>query len=175
MRADGTTGLVGDVALATPASIATANPELDDEALAQVNRGAQSPASFSPFDVDRTAGGRNATPRVPHEREAAPTAAGSAEDSPAAQDGAQSSHQFLPAHENAGAENAWEPQTPAASASGALHASLDLIARRRLQMIEAMASFSAESAASLELQPHRRIDPRTYELLTAVSLTRNVA
>jgi hypothetical protein len=54
---------------------------------------------------------------------------------------------------------------------GALHAPLDLVAQRRLQMIEAMASFTADSGANLELRPQRRIDAKTYELLTAVSLT----
>jgi Ca2+-binding RTX toxin-like protein len=55
--------------------------------------------------------------------------------------------------------------------AGALHAPLELTAQRRLQMIEAMASFTADSGANLELRPQRRIDSKTYELLTAVSLT----
>jgi hypothetical protein len=173
VRADGTTGLVGDVALATPASIATTTSD-QGNALAQVNRGAQSPPSFSRYDVNGKAVDLNASARGSNESDANPTAAESEEDSPAAQENARSPDRSPPTRDTAGAENAWEPQTPAA-APGALHASLDLIARRRLQMIEAMASFSAEGAASLELQPHRRIDPRTYELLTAVSLTRNVA
>jgi hypothetical protein len=42
-------------------------------------------------------------------------------------------------------------------------------------MIDAMASFSAEGAASLELQPQRRVDARTLELLTAVSGVRSAA
>lgn len=50
----------------------------------------------------------------------------------------------------------------------ALHASLDSVARRRLQMIEAMASFAPEGAAELALQPRRSVDPRTLELLTSV-------
>jgi hypothetical protein len=59
--------------------------------------------------------------------------------------------------------------------TGALHASLDTVARRRLQMIDAMASFPAESSTMLELQPHRRVDPHTLELLTAVSGARSAA
>jgi hypothetical protein len=64
----------------------------------------------------------------------------------------------------------WPVRTPTA-----LHASLDLVARRRLQMIDAMATFCAEGSATLELQPQRRIDASTYQLLTAVSLGRNAA
>jgi Ca2+-binding RTX toxin-like protein len=60
-------------------------------------------------------------------------------------------------------------------ARGALHAQLDLVARRRLQMIDAMASFSAEGAAVLELQPRRHVDPRTLEFLTAVGGIKSVA
>jgi len=70
-------------------------------------------------------------------------------------------------------DESWEPSGAVAAAPGALHASLDLVARRRLQMVEAMAGFSAESSASLDLQPRRRIDPRTHELLTAVSSVRS--
>jgi hypothetical protein len=69
------------------------------------------------------------------------------------------------------AQDGWEPEAASPSAPSALHADLDLVARRHLQMIEAMATFGAEGSATLELQPHRRIDGRTYELLTAVSLT----
>jgi hypothetical protein len=57
------------------------------------------------------------------------------------------------------------------AAPSALHASLDLVSQRRLQMIEAMAGFTPDSGASLELRPQRRIDAKTYELRTAVSLT----
>jgi hypothetical protein len=78
-----------------------------------------------------------------------------------------------PRAQDAHTAEGWEPQ--ALPAATALHASLDLVSRRRLQMIEAMASFSAEGSASLELRPQRRIDAKTYELLTAVSLSRNVA
>jgi len=60
-------------------------------------------------------------------------------------------------------------------ASSALHASLDLVSKRRLQMIDAMASFSAQGAAQLELQPHRTIDPKTLELLTSMPTMRQVA
>ncbi len=73
----------------------------------------------------------------------------------------------------AGASESWEYSgTPA---QGALHAGLSLVAQRRLQMIDAMASFSAEGASSLDLQPHRRVDSRTLELLTAVGGVRSAA
>jgi hypothetical protein len=55
-------------------------------------------------------------------------------------------------------------------APSALHVSLDSVAKRRLQMIEAMASFDAEGAVHLSLHPSRRIDARTLELLTAVEM-----
>ncbi len=61
------------------------------------------------------------------------------------------------------------------SPQSALHASLDSIARRRLQMVDAMASFSAEGASALELRPQRHVDARTLELLTAVSGVRSAA
>jgi cytolysin-activating lysine-acyltransferase len=54
------------------------------------------------------------------------------------------------------------------AARTALHADLESITRRRLQMIEALATFSAEGAADLSLQPQRRVDARTLELLTSV-------
>jgi hypothetical protein len=67
-----------------------------------------------------------------------------------------------------GMDAEWQPEA-AATSGGALHAPLDLVARRRLQMIDALASFSPESAADLELRPHRRVDSRTLELLTPVA------
>jgi hypothetical protein len=77
---------------------------------------------------------------------------------------------FRPRQENA-ADDEWLPAGNVVHTPSALHAGLDLVSRRRHQMIEAMASFAAESSASLELQPQRRIDSKTYELLTAVSLS----
>jgi hypothetical protein len=61
----------------------------------------------------------------------------------------------------------WLPQTQA-SARSALHANLDLIGRRRLQMIDAMAGFAPPDSAELSLQPHRSVDARTLELLTSI-------
>lgn len=69
--------------------------------------------------------------------------------------------------EDTGAADAEFASAPVAPRS-ALHAGLDSITRRRLQMIEAMASFSPEGAADLSLQPQRRIDAKTLELLTSV-------
>ena len=67
----------------------------------------------------------------------------------------------------------WEPTMQ--NQPGALQGPLGLIAGRRLQMIDAMASFSPEGAAELTLQPHRRVDSRTLELLTSVSSNRRMA
>jgi Ca2+-binding RTX toxin-like protein len=61
----------------------------------------------------------------------------------------------------------WLPQAAQASPS-ALHANLDLISRRRLQMIEAMAGFAPRDSAELSLQPQRSIDARTLQLLTSI-------
>lgn len=60
-------------------------------------------------------------------------------------------------------------------ARGALHTPLDLVARRRLQMIDAIAGFSNEGSVMLELMPQRRVDARTLELLTTVANTRAIA
>ena len=64
-------------------------------------------------------------------------------------------------------EDDWEYQGYAGRS--AFNSSLSLVARQRLQMIEAMASFDAEDAAELDLMPRRRIDARTLELLTSVA------
>jgi len=69
--------------------------------------------------------------------------------------------------QNSMAEEAFEP-TLGYGKSRALHAGLDLVSKRRLQMIEAMATFGSEDSAALELRPQRKIDAKTYELLTAV-------
>ena len=61
----------------------------------------------------------------------------------------------------------WQPDD--AAQTGALHAPLSLVARHRLQMIDALASFSPENPAQLELRPLRHVDSRTLELLTSVS------
>jgi hypothetical protein len=42
-------------------------------------------------------------------------------------------------------------------------------------MVDAMATFSAEGAPALELQPHRHVDARTLELLTAVAGLKSAA
>lgn len=71
--------------------------------------------------------------------------------------------------DGAGAQN---DEVDAFGASGAapsaLHSNLSSVVRRRLQMIEAMASFTPEGASMLELRPHRKVDARTLELLTSV-------
>jgi hypothetical protein len=68
-----------------------------------------------------------------------------------------------------GMDAEWQPEAPARG--GALHAPLDLVARRRLQMVDALASFAPESAADLELRPNRHVDSRTLELMTSVPTT----
>jgi hypothetical protein len=80
----------------------------------------------------------------------------------------------MPDRASPAADDAWEPSGLDDSTT-ALHASLDLVARRRLQMIDAMASFAPDAPAHLQLRPQRHIDAKTAELLTAVSLTRSVA
>jgi hypothetical protein len=67
----------------------------------------------------------------------------------------------------------WELEAPQTQNRGALHASLESVARRRLLMVDAMSTFSAEKSSMLELQPHRRVDGRTMEMLTAVQGVRN--
>jgi hypothetical protein len=79
----------------------------------------------------------------------------------------------FPGFDRSDAGDEWELEAPQAPTGGALHASLDSIARRRLQMIDAMASFSAEKSSMLALQPQRTVDGRTLEMLTAVQGVRN--
>jgi len=67
----------------------------------------------------------------------------------------------------------WQPTV--ANQPGALRAPLSLVARRRLQMIDALASFSPEGAAQLALRPDRHVDSRTLELLTSVSRQGRIA
>jgi Ca2+-binding RTX toxin-like protein len=68
-----------------------------------------------------------------------------------------------------GADDAWQPGDDAPAAQTALHAALDSITRRRLQMIDAMAGFDGEGgAAELSLRPHRHVDQRTLAMLTSV-------
>jgi hypothetical protein len=72
-----------------------------------------------------------------------------------------------------GAADAWQATQPG-TAPSALHNTLSSVTRRRLQMIEAMAGFTDddEGAANLSLRPQRSIDARTLELLTSVSQVR---
>jgi hypothetical protein len=79
----------------------------------------------------------------------------------------------IPAIDQGGADDDWELGAARVQSGGALHASLDSVARRRLQMIDAMASFSAERSSMIELLPQRSVDGRTLEMLTAVQGVRN--
>jgi hypothetical protein len=67
----------------------------------------------------------------------------------------------------------WQPTVQ--DQVGALQVPLSLVARRRLQMIDAMSTFAPDGAAELALQPHRRVDSRTLELLTSVSRQGSIA
>jgi Ca2+-binding RTX toxin-like protein len=172
VNADGTTGLVGDVSLAygdtqTTARIIGSDEEVDRRA--NDNAPAHDPPSALP-DVQPLAA------RVPGPD--ATAFAGEQQLAATDDDG--------PAKPRAN-RDAYAPDLPGTSVdsddaviaspqrSGALHTSLELIAKRRLQMIESMAGFGAEGTANLELQPHRSIDPKTLELLTAVPTIRSVA
>jgi Ca2+-binding RTX toxin-like protein len=119
---------------------------------------AATPASPSPMPEEPTFA-RSSNPEVP----AAPERSPAADETPAP----HNSRGSAPPTER------WEYQ--GLQSAGALHTSLDSVARRRLQMIDAMASFADESSAMLELQPHRHVNAHTLELLTAVAGVRTAA
>ena len=107
---------------------------------------------------------RSLAPRLPNEDDSAIAASRdrSSQDS-------QSNNPAAPRFADAQSGQAWENETPPPAAPSALHTSLDSVARRRLQMIDAMASFSADDSGMLELMPRRRVDAQTLQLLTAVA------
>jgi hypothetical protein len=171
IRSDGTKGLVGDVELAYEGSgyelpVPPPPPgsppidEIDRSARDEVNPALLSQASQS-NDVD-----------LPDVDEPAPSEFSRAARS--ASEGEKNSARRRPWRwsdlqgSDVGDEQNVEDTAAAGLRQGALHASLDSVVRRRLQMVEAMASFAPEGASMLELQPRRKVDARTLELLTSV-------
>ncbi len=181
VRTDGSIGVAGDV---TFAYLEKRVEELSAEEFARrtglpptedVDRGAQRAASFDvpAGAADFANGDSNGAPSQPA---AAPsTVRERGIETPAAQDAppaATDAGNKLDSQHVARSET-WEYQGD--PRQSALNASLDSVARRRLQMIDAMASFSNEGSATLELRPQRHVDSRTLELLTAVSGLRTAA
>jgi Ca2+-binding RTX toxin-like protein len=174
VRSDGSVGVVGDVTLAYLEKHVEVVSSSDDTPIDEVDRGAtrkfrfngagvappssdvpQAPApDVAELDPLRDGGGRN--PLAQYE---APPAADARRD--------------FDSRRARSMIEAWEYQGPARR--DALTAPLDSVARRRLQMVDAMATFSAEGAPALELQPHRHVDARTLELLTAVAGLKSAA
>jgi hypothetical protein len=172
-RSDGTQGLVGDVGLAFVDHSATETAAPAPVQPGEVDRRATPPARSANEWADAALYARD----VPVERSQAenadsmPSTFDHEQRSPAIEAAAQRP-QFEALQ---GADDVYDRLPQVRVAPSALHSGLDSIARRRLQMIEAMASFSAEGAASLDLQPQRTIDPKTLELLTALPTTRSAA
>jgi hypothetical protein len=190
-RTDGTTGEVGDVLLAHELPLAadadsgieqqpelTPGPEVD---IRDVDRSAKDPA---PAPEAQEILEPNDPSVMPDQQR--PTMApdgsrlrnwrwGGDEADASAVDRVKRHARKVPAVDGGDAGDEWELQGAPSRAGGALHASLETVARRRLQMIDAMASFSAERSSMLALQPQRHVDGRTLELLTAVQGVRNFA
>jgi len=169
LRSDGATGLVGDVALVYGSG------RIELEILDTViSSSAESDAETSTI---RTADGRAPeanvmdTPLRPLGRPSSKTelARENLRNSLASTDIHARSIPVASGETAATAQpDEWFYNESGIQSQSALHASLDSVSRRRLQMIEAMASFSARDAADLELQPRRTIDPHTLQLLTSL-------
>ncbi len=170
-RSDGTVGTVGDVMLA----YMEGNIEVEDRGPSQsdtppkANASTQAVPQLAPLEA------AFAAPAIPDSavQVAANEPANPESLTPPNDAASRDSSNELYRSPSDTASDDWQyagTQTP-----GALHAGLGLVAQRRLQMIDAMASFSTEGAASLDLQPHRRVDARTLELLTAVGGVRSAA
>jgi len=190
-RTDGTTGAVGDVLLAYELPVA-ADADSDIQLQPELNLGPEADID----DIDRSAKDSTPAPKpqeipepndpsvMPDEQQPAKAPGGSRlrnwpwgrdEADASAVDRFKRRARNVPAGDAGDAGDEWELQGAQSRAGGALHASLDTVARRRLQMIDAMASFSAERSSMLALQPQRHVDGRTLELLTAVQGVRNFA
>jgi len=173
VRNDGTLGTVGDVGFgydpgkyeATIVGRSATQTKIDE-----VNRVAQSPEQ--PTDGWHEPGAQSTDEDQPAARQAGPRRNDEAARAPGPEP--RQRDDGMPDRASPAADDAWEPSGLDDSTT-ALHASLDLVARRRLQMIDAMASFAPDAPAHLQLRPQRHIDAKTAELLTAVSLTRSVA
>lgn len=183
-RTDGTTGTVGDVLLAYELPMdqdADSGIQLEfvpetDTGIGEIDRSAEDPAS-QPVEIRESR-----TPAAPADDPLAQTAAEGSRsrnsvwpeeqaEAPA-QRFKRQARNLRPLDEDEAGED-WELEAPQTQNRGALHASLESVARRRLLMVDAMSTFSAEKSSMLELQPHRRVDGRTMEMLTAVQGVRN--
>jgi hypothetical protein len=179
LRSDGTSGEVGDVSLAFEqfADEPAGDVPLPDTQIGEIDRSARDPATpvlpmaeaTSAAEMDAPARGESMS------RRAGPVTPAPAPSPRSDEDSSPHDPQQSRSPRFADAADAWEEEAPRVQAISALHASLDSVARRRLLMIDAMASFSTESSSMLELQPQRHVDARTLELLTAVAGVRNVA
>jgi hypothetical protein len=172
VRADGGHGQAYDVELAYDVfSTEIADVQMGEQVapgdVGNVDRGASSPKR-SPTPA-RVAPVKPATD--PMEQAASPSWRRAIEAARRAPAWDRRTRERGPELERPGAEQEeWMPGAPAAG--GALHNSLSSIARRRLQMIDAMAGFNGgEGAAELALRPQRHVDSRTLELLTTMPRT----
>jgi len=176
-RTDGTTGLVGDVELAyEDTDVPEASPSDpssgSDDSIGNVDRSADDDIASAALAAAAQFDGAVDLP----EQYNVAAATESARVSPSTRDDQSdntrrrpwrySDLQSFDAADDAGIADTGGLAAPARQ--GALHSSLDSVVRRRLQMIEAMASFAPEGASMLELQPRRKVDAKTLELLTSV-------
>jgi Ca2+-binding RTX toxin-like protein len=179
VRTDGTRGQAADVAL----EYFTLHTEVVDETpeapeltgIGDVDRGATPPAG-SPTDLDRQrplppdVNAGEPTSRDPLEsqmyREQRANGAGSR-----ARPWRVADMKF---DEPRITMDEWSPD-PMNRAPSALHMALSSTTRRRLQMIDAMASFEPQGSAELALRPQRHVDSRTLELLTTVPRTASMS
>jgi Ca2+-binding RTX toxin-like protein len=182
VRSDGSGGVVGDVAFAyleQHVKVVENGAGSGETSPDDVNRGAHDELAAARRLANDALASNETPDRLADrtsDRAAAPELAQSTAPELATPPGDQSPNDpasDLPRSSGDASAEVWEYS--ATPTQGALHAGLDSIARRRLQMIDAMASFSAEGASSLELRPQRRVDARTLELLTAVSGIRSAA
>jgi hypothetical protein len=150
----------------------TARINGQDDAVDGVDRSSDAPptdvtfrGSSLPEPIARLQNAGNEMPSQPQAQEAPASASGEAEQS---QDNA--ARRPSATDDAASAETGDDADTFATPAQqSALHASLSTIARRRLQMVEAMSGFAEDQgAADLSLRPQRHVDARVLELLTSV-------
>jgi Bacterial Ig domain len=188
-RTDGTTAEVGDVLLAYELPMEggaevddgiQAEPLLDlgpEAEIDEIDRSAKDPTPapepLEPEDISVMPDHqRPATAPTDDSRPRNSRGAGTEADASPVERFKRQARNF-PGFDRSDAGDDWELEVPPARTGGALHASLNSVARNRLQMIDAMASFSAEKSSMLALQPQRTVDGRTLEMLTAVQGVRN--
>lgn len=170
VRIDGTRGVAADAALAYQTfrtevvyEPVTGEAPADEEDISTVDRSADAPPAL-PAVQDVPESDPVTLPEIPNHNTSAETT--SLDRSPATRAAdifraVRNSRWQQPAE-----SDEWQPTLE--NQGGALHAPISLVARRRLQMIDALASFAPEGAAELALQPQRHVDSRTLELLTSV-------